>query len=114
MASEPTWLTDGEMFSYDIDAKHMGVFWPAAGRMKVMPDVTTRPVITMFRYVIGTHVFLGIILRQRRDRDRRDFAAAVLKEEVRFRVPLLALDMRPDEGRLLFAQRNKGRGADIA
>ena len=53
MASEPTWLADGETFSYDIDAKHMGVFWPAAGRMKVLPDVTTRPIITMFRYVVG-------------------------------------------------------------
>ena len=26
MASEPTWLADGDTFSYDVDAKHMAVF----------------------------------------------------------------------------------------
>ena len=72
MASEPTWLADGETFSYDVDAKHMGVFWPAAGRMKVLPDVTT-PLRSSrcSAYVIGNRVFVGTLLRQPRDRDRR-------------------------------------------
>ena len=26
MSSEPTWLADGQTFSYDVDTKHMGVF----------------------------------------------------------------------------------------
>ena len=113
MASEPTWLTDGETFSYDIDAMHMGVFWPAAGRMKVLPDVTTRPIVTMFRYVIGTRVFLGTFF-ENSETEIVGISLPHLNEEVRFRVPQLALDLRPEGRTLLFAQRNAGRGADIA
>jgi len=113
MASEPTWLADGDIFSYDIDANHAGVFWPAAGRMKVLPDVTTRPSLTMFRHVIGNRVYLGSYF----DTSETEIVGIVpllLAEEVRFRVPNLALDMRQDEETLLFAQRNGGRGYDVA
>jgi serine/threonine-protein kinase len=113
MASEPTWLGEGDIFSYDIDANHMGVFWPAAGRMKVLPDVSPRPALTMFRHVVGNRVFLGSYF-DNAETEIVGIAPVLLAEEVRFRVPNLALDIRQDEGALLFAQRNGGRGYDVA
>ena len=113
MASEPTWLADGETFSYDIDAKHMGVFWPAAGRMKVLPDVTSRPILTMFRYVIGNRVYLGSYF-DNLETEVVGISLPLLNEEERFRVPELALDMRSTGQTLLFSKRTAGRGYDIA
>jgi hypothetical protein len=113
MASEPTWLADGQTFTYDIDAKHMGVFSTVDGRMKVLPDVTTRPIVTMFRFVVGTSVFLGTYF-DTGETEIVGISLPILKEEERFRVPQLALDLRLDGRTMLFAQRNGGRGADIA
>ena len=55
----------------------------------------------------------GHVFRQQRDRDRRDLLAAAQGGE-RFRVPHLALDLRLEGRTMLFAERNAGRGADIA
>jgi hypothetical protein len=113
MASEPTWLGDGETFSYDIDAKHMGVFWVEGGRMKVLPDVTQRPIITMFRYVIGNRVYLGTLF-DNQETEVVGISVPLLKEEDRFRVPELVLDMRSTGRTLLFSKRTAGRAFDIA
>jgi hypothetical protein len=114
MASEPTWLADGETFSYDIDANHMGVFLVGAGRMKVLPDVTQLPSITMFRYVIGNRVYLGTYLENLQT-EVVGISVPLLNEEDRFRVPELVLDMRPAGRTLLFSKRNNaGRTCDIA
>jgi hypothetical protein len=112
MASEPTWLADGDAFSYDIDPKHMGVFWPAGGRMKVLPDVITRPSFSVFRFVIGNQVFLGTLF-DTIDTEVVGLSVPLLKEEVRFRVAALALDLRPSGRRFLFARGSSGRNWDI-
>jgi hypothetical protein len=112
MASEPTWLADSKTFSYDIDAKHMGVFWADAGRMKVLPDVTQRPILTMFRHVIGNRVYLGTYF-DNLETEVVGISLPLLNEEERFRVPELALDIRPMGRTLLFSKRTAGRGYDI-
>jgi len=112
MASEPTWLADGQTFSYDIDAKHMGVFSIALGRMNVLPDVTTSSFVTMFRYVLGNRVYLGTQY-DRYETEIVGISVPQLNEEQRFRVPNLVLDLRQEGERLYFAQLSKGRSADI-
>ena len=61
MSSEPTWLGDGETFSFDVDPKHMGVFSTATGRMKVLPEVTAKPYLTSFRYVNGNRILISTV-----------------------------------------------------
>jgi hypothetical protein len=112
MASEPTWLADSQTFSYDIDAKHMGVFSTAAGRMNVLPDVTTRPFITMFRFVVGSSVVIGTYY-DNSESEIVGISTPLLEEESRFRVTNLALDLRREGDKLYFAHRNRGRGSDI-
>ena len=112
MASEPTWLADGQTFSFDIDLKHMGVFSTRAGRMNVLPDVTTRSFVTIFRYVIANRVFLGTMFDNTRDGDRR-LRGPLLNEEERFRLPHLALDLRLEGAQMFFAQHKQGRGRNI-
>jgi hypothetical protein len=113
MASEPTWLADGDAFSYDIDPKHMGVFWPAGGRMKVLPDVVTGPSFSVFRFIVGNQVFVGTIF-DTAETEVVGIALPLLKEEVRFRLPALAVDLRLSGRRFLFAEGQSGRHWDIA
>src|SRR5262249_33875506 len=61
LSSEPTWLADNETFSFDVDPKHMGVFSTAAGRMKILPEVTSKPYVTSFRYPNGNRVFVETV-----------------------------------------------------
>jgi hypothetical protein len=113
MASEPTWLGDSDTFSYDIDAKHVGVFWVEPGRMKVLPDVTQRPIITMFRHVIANRVYVATSFNSL-ETEVVGISLPLLNEEERFRVPELVLDMRSMGRTLVFSKRTGGRGYDIA
>ena len=84
------------------------------GRMNVLPDVTTRSFITMFRYVVGERVFLGTYY-DTSETEIVGIAVPLLKEEERFRVA--GPGARPAAGRggcWYFAQRNGGRGVDIS
>ena len=54
MSSEPTWLADGQTFSYDVDMRHMGVFSTGLERVIVVPEVTPQSYVTFFRSSIGT------------------------------------------------------------
>jgi hypothetical protein len=112
MASEPTWLADGQTFSFDIDINHMGVFSTAAGRMNVLPDVNGRPFLSIFRHAIGNRVFLGI-LSDTYETEVVGVSLPLLKEEARFRVPKLPLDLRLEGEQMFFAHLSRGRGADI-
>jgi dipeptidyl aminopeptidase/acylaminoacyl peptidase len=67
----------------------------------------------MFRHVVGNQVYLGSFF-DNSETEIVGISLPLLKEEVRFRLPLLALDLRPDGQKLVFSQRNAGRGADIA
>jgi hypothetical protein len=112
MASEPTWLADGQTFSYDVDIKHMGVFSIAGGRMNVLPDVSAGSFVTIFRYVLGNRVYVGTQY-DRFETEVVGISVPALNEEARFRVPNLVLDLRQEGSLLYFAQLTKGRSADI-
>ena len=111
MASEPTWLADGQTFSYDIDAKHMGVFSTAGGRMNVLPDVTPQIVRDDVPLRGRQQRLHRDAVRQRRDGDRGHLRAGAHRRRSGFAFPKLVLDLRLEGEQLYFAHRNKGRGA---
>jgi hypothetical protein len=112
MASEPTWLADSQTFSYDIDVKHMGVYSTAGGRMNVLPDVTPRSFVTMFRFAIGNSVYLGNYF-DTAESEIVGISLPLIKEEQRFRIPKLVLDLRLEGRRFYFVHRNLGHGSTI-
>jgi serine/threonine protein kinase len=112
MGSDPTWLADSQTFSYDVDAKHMGVFSTAGGRINVLPDVTTRSFVTFFRFAIGHSVYIGTYFDSA-ETEIVGISLPLIREEQRFRIPKLALDLRMEGQRLYFAHRNMGHGATI-
>ena len=94
MSSEPTWLADGQTFSYDVDTKHMGVFSTAENRMRVLPEVTLKPLVTSFRFVSGNSVFVASVVEST-ETELTGISVPSMEELVRFRLPGLALDLRP-------------------
>jgi tRNA A-37 threonylcarbamoyl transferase component Bud32 len=93
MSSEPTWLADGQTFSYDVDMRHMGVFSTIAGRTSVLPEVTPKPYVTTFRFVIGDLVVVSTVF-ETAETEFAGFAIPSMEETVRFRLPEFALDLR--------------------
>jgi tRNA A-37 threonylcarbamoyl transferase component Bud32 len=93
MNSEPLWLADQQTFSFDVDAKHMGIFSTVAGRMTVLPEVTAKPYVTSFRYVSGNRIFVAAVSGT----GTAEFSEIVmrgLKEGARFWLPPSAYDLR--------------------
>ena len=77
--------------------------------MNVLPDVTSRSFITMFRFVVENRVFVGTYF-DTRETEIVGITVPLLKEDARFRVDHLALDLRLEAGKLYFAQRISGAG----
>jgi hypothetical protein len=80
--------------------------------MNVMLDLTTRPFLTMFRFVIGNRVLSTYFETSRLE--IVGVSLPLLKEDERFRVPNLALDLRLEGSKMYFSQRNRGRAYSIA
>jgi tRNA A-37 threonylcarbamoyl transferase component Bud32 len=92
MDSEPTWLADGQTFSFDVDAKHMGVFSLRTGRMTVLPDVTAKPSVTSFRSVSPDGVLLSTVYEDGATQFS-EISVPALTERARFRVRSAGLDL---------------------
>ena len=108
MSSEPTWLGDGDTFSFDVDPKHMGVFSTATGRMKILPEVTARPYVTSFRYVNGNRISSRPSSRPA----RRRFPISPLPDLTqgpKFRLPPGGYDLRPAGSLLYYANLLPGQ-----
>jgi len=112
MGSDPAWLADSQTFSYDVDAKHMGVYWTAGRRINVLPDVTTRSFVTFFRFAIGHSVYMATYFDSA-ESEIVSISLPLIREEERFRIPKLTLDLRMEGQRLYFAHRNMGHGSTI-
>jgi hypothetical protein len=92
MSSEPTWLADGQTFSFDVDPKHTGVFSTATGRMRVLPETTAKPFVTSFRYVSGNRVYVATVLESG-EAEFLEIGMPEMKLGTRFRLPPVALDL---------------------
>jgi serine/threonine-protein kinase len=104
MSSEPTWLADGQTFSYDVDAKHVGIFLVAASRSYVLPEPTTTTFFSMFRYAIGNRIFITPI-QDSGEMEVVGFTVPELRQDLRFRVAELGLDLTSAGTMLYYAGR---------
>jgi hypothetical protein len=101
MDSEPTWFADGESFSYDIDARHMGAYTPALGHTIVLPGSTSEGFGSTFRFATADLIVVSAYF----DNGAGEVIASSwpsLKEEMRFRTPGLELDFAA-KGRVLLS-----------
>jgi hypothetical protein len=110
MSSEPTWLSDGETFSFDVDSKHMGIFAVHARRLHVLPEVSPS-FVTTFRWTVENRVFVSASTAAA-EMTVVAISPPALREDLRFRLPEMALDFR-SRGALLYYASGRGRGADI-
>jgi len=112
MGSEPTWLGDSETFSFDVDAKHMGVFSTVAGRMKVLPEVTAKPYVTSFRFVNGQRIFLSTVF-ETGEAEISDISIPDMTEGPRFRLPPAAYDLLSVGSRLYYTNPMPGPSSGV-
>ena len=93
-ASEPTWLSDGQSFSYDIDTRHMGIYSLVTKRSSVLPEPTTAPHASANRYVSADHIFTSAWL-DASTTEISGFEFPSLRERFRFHLSELLVDWRP-------------------
>jgi hypothetical protein len=92
-ASEPTWLPDGQSFSYDIDLRHMGVYSLVTRRSTVLTEPTTVPHTSASRYVSGDRVFVSVWL-DAVSSEVSGYGVPSLREDARFHLDELLVDWR--------------------
>ena len=93
MLSEPTWLSDGQTFVYDVDTKHVAIFSTVARRTRILPDVTPTPYVTSFRFVVGHAVFVSTVF-ETGETEYTEISTPTMTETARFRMPEPAFDLR--------------------
>jgi serine/threonine protein kinase len=93
MSSEPTWLPDGNAFSYDIDERHPAVFSLQSSHTKVMPEAIAPPYMTAFRFVAGDLILVSA-LSESGVTDLVAYTWPALREQSRFRTNNQVLDVR--------------------
>ena len=97
MNSDPTWLPDGQTFSYEADVASMAVFSLITNRSTILPRPTLRGSQSTFRQVVGNQIFVTAAI----DLNKRELVGLhwpSLTEEVRFRLPGQALDVTSHDG----------------
>ena len=112
MSSEPTWIGDGQMFSYDVDTKHVGVFSTALRRVTIVPDATSQHYVTLFRAsTVDAVLVSGVFDGGETEVTRVELPW--LQEGERFRVGEPLLDVRPDGEQLYAVGRANGQFANL-
>ena len=91
--SEPTWLADGETFSYDVDFRHMGVYSLVTNRSAVLAEPTTAPHASAFRFVSGGGIFVSAWL-DARTTEISGYGSPSLREEHRLHLSEYLIDWR--------------------
>ena len=109
--SDPTWLPDGESFSYEIDLKNMGVFSVETSRSTVLPRPTLSSSSLDRRHVVGNRIFVSAMITV--DGDKTElvgFGWPSLTEEVRFRLSGQILDLESRDGTTFYYWRTSSEG----
>jgi len=112
MSSEPTWLANGEGFSYDVDDRHIGLFATKVGHSYVVGEATSAHFLTAFRFVVGNRVFIEKVVESD-EAEVIGIGVPALHEEERFRLPEQAFDLTGDESFLYYGTRSLIAGADL-
>ena len=100
-ASEPTWLSDGQSFSYDIDNRHMGIYSLITNRSSVLPEPTTAPHVSANRYVSDGQIFVSAWL-DASTTEISGFESPSLRERWRFHLSDLLVDWRPANDNVIY------------
>ncbi|HXU00776.1 MAG TPA: hypothetical protein VN903_07285 [Polyangia bacterium] len=97
MSSEPTWLSDGQNFSFDVDSKHMGVFATKERRLTVLPEPMGGKALTSFRNVSGGLLFVSGFSPSE-ETNVIGLSWSPFREEMRFRFSVAAMDVTVGHG----------------
>ena len=100
MASDPTWMPDGETFSYDVDQKHMAVFSTVTRRSLVLPD-GSGPVFAGFRGSAADQLLVGAVSAIG-GTSLSAYSFPALSEVFQFHVPFLLLDVTSLDARTYY------------
>jgi hypothetical protein len=92
--SEPTWLADGDSFTYDVDVRHMGVYSLVTNRGAVLAEPTTAPHASAFRYVSSDRIFVSAWL-DATSTEISGYASPSLREEYHLHLTEYLTDWRP-------------------
>jgi serine/threonine protein kinase len=101
MNSDPTWLPDGESFSYEFDAENMAVFSLTTNRSTILPRPFLSASASTFRHVVGKQ----IVVTAQADLTAVElvgFGWPSLNENFRFRLPGSVLDVQSDDGKTYY------------
>jgi serine/threonine protein kinase len=99
--SEPTWLADNQTFSYDVDFRHMGIYSLTTKRSTVLPEPTTAPHPSAFRYVSGDRIFVSAWL-DASSTEISGYSVPSLREEHRLHLSEYLTDWRATDNASAF------------
>ncbi len=112
MQSEPTWLGDGHSFSYDVDARHVGIFSTGTNRISMLPEVTPKPYVTSFRYVVVDQVLMSRVF-ETGETEYVGTLPPAMTETLRFRVSEFGLDLRSAGSRLYYTNPSSAKMGEL-
>ncbi|HEY5088375.1 MAG TPA: protein kinase, partial [Polyangia bacterium] len=101
MNSDPTWLPDGESFSYEFDAENMAVFSLSTNRSTILPRPLLGASSSIFRHVAGKRIFVTAQVNLTAV-ELVGFGWPSLNEEIRFRLPVSVLDLQSGDGKTYY------------
>jgi hypothetical protein len=101
MSSDPTWMADGQSFSYEADVKHMAAFSLVTNRTTVLPQATNGPTLGSLHHVVGDQVF---VVSGRVDGQGEVIGLAwpSVLEQVHFRTTRTILDVQSRDRRTFY------------
>ena len=101
MTSDPTWMADGQSFSYEADMRHMGAFSLADKRAIVLPQPTTREFLGTYHHVVLDQIFI-LATEYAGVTEVLGVAWPSVEERVRFRYPRPILDVASRDRRTYY------------
>ncbi len=104
--SDPTWLPDGESFSYEIDQRALGVFSTTTEQSIVLPPPTPLVSAIEMHFVVKDRIFVTAFEPGKHgETEVVGFRWPSLSEEARLRLPGQLLDLVPYGGGSYFYTR---------
>jgi hypothetical protein len=97
MASDPTWLPDGDSFVYEADTKYMGVFSVSIRRTTILQGAVEKAV-TASHGVAGNEIFVNATLDDIHG-DVARFSFPQLERDLEFRLPWPVRDVQSRDGK---------------
>jgi serine/threonine protein kinase len=113
--SDPTWLPDGESFTYEIDQRALGVFSTTTEQSTVLPPPTPSVSAVEMHFVVGDRIFVAAFEPGKHgETELVGFRWPSLGEEVRLRLPGQLIDLaRYDENTYFYARLSRAYAKEL-